>query len=173
MSNDSKNFTLEEKTKIALEASSGDQGKIINLAEKHGVTVEEIEKWMRETGVKNVTSPEVDDEESVNIVATDQFASDYDFGATPDTLNYNRLFFWTIFGTSIILLFIVSIFYVYDYTFQGVGQQNSDSSQYYEIETLQENDRERLNSFGIVDLEEGVYRIPIDSAITRMVEESE
>lgn len=173
MSNDSKKFTLEEKTKIALKAASGDQGTLNNLAEKHDVSVEEIKKWMRETGVKNVTSPTVDDEESVNVIATSEFASDYEFGATPDKLNYKRLFFWSIFGTSVILLFIVSIFYVYEYTFDGVGQQSSDTSRFYEIEQLQENDRERLNSFGIVDLEEGVYRIPIDSAITRIAEESE
>lgn len=173
MSNDSKKFTLEEKTKIALEAASGDRGKMINLAEKHDVTVEEIEKWIRETGVTNVEPTRAEDEESLSIIATDEFASDYEFGATPDKLNYNRLFFWTIFGTSVILLFIVSIFYVYDYSFQNTGQQSAESSQYYNINQLQETSRERLNSFGVVDLEEGVYRMPIDSAITRIVQDSE
>lgn len=173
MSNNSKKFTLDEKTKIALEAAAGDRGKIINLAEKHDVKVEEIEEWMRQTGVSNVTSKDVNDEESVSIFATPEFAADYEFGATPDKLNYRRLVFWSTFGSVVILLFIVAIFYVYQFTFQGVGQQSSESSQYYDINQLREDDQERLNSFGVVDLEEGIYRIPVDSAISRIVEDSE
>lgn len=173
MSNDSKKFTLEERTKIALEAASGDRGKIINLAEKHDVTVEEIEKWIRETGVKNVKSVDADDQESVSIIATEEFANDYEFGATPDNLNYSRLFFWTIFGTSVILLFIIAVFNVYEYTYDGVGQQNAERSMYYEIDQLEASSTEQLNSFGVVDLEEGIYRIPIDSAITKIAQESE
>lgn len=173
MSNDSKKFTLEEKTKIALEAASGDRGKLINLAEKHDVTVEEIEEWIRETGVTNVTPTDADDQESVSIVATDQFAEDYEFGATPDNLNYSRLFFWSIFGTAVILLFIVAVFNVYDYTYDGVQQQNAEQSTYYDVDQLEASSTEQLNSFGVVNLEEGIYRIPIDSAITKIAEESE
>lgn len=173
MSNKSKKFTLEEKTKIALQASAGDKGTIANLAEKHGVTVKQIEDWIHETGVSNVTTPELDDEESVSVLATDEFANDFEYGATPDNLNYKTLFFWSAFGTGVIVLFIVAIFFVYDFTFQGVGQQSADRSLYYDIERLHERDRERLNSFGVVDLEEGIYRMPIDSAISKIVEDSE
>jgi hypothetical protein len=173
MSNDSKNFTLEEKTKIALEAASGDRGKMINLAEKHGVTVEKIEEWIRETGVSNVTTTDADDEESLSIVATEDFAKDYEFGATPDNLNYSRLFFWSIFGTVVILLFIVAVFNVYDYTYDGVNQQNAETSLYYDIDQLEASSKEQLNSFGVVNPEEGIYSIPIDSAITRIAQESE
>lgn len=173
MSNNSKKFTLEEKTKIALEAASGDRGTMINLAEKHDVTVEEIEEWIRETGVTNVTSTDADDQESVSIVATNQFAKDYEFGATPDNLNYSRLFFWSIFGTVVILLFIIAVFNVYDYTYDGVMQQNAEQSMYYDIDQQEASSTEQLNSFGVVNLEEGIYRIPIDSAITKIAEEPE
>lgn len=173
MSNDSKKFTTEEKTRIALEAASGDRGKMINLAEKHDVTVEEIKEWMRETGVTNVTSTDADDQESVSIIATEKFANDYEFGATPDTHNYKRLFFWSIFGTSVILLFIIAIFNVYEYTYDGVIQQSSEQSMYYEIDQLEASSTEQLNSFGVVNPEEGIYRIPIDSAITKIAQESE
>ena len=173
MSNDSKNFTLEEKTKIALEAASGDRGKMINLAEKHDVTVEKIEEWIRETGVSNVTPTDADDEESLSIVATEDFAKDYEFGATPDNLNYSRLFFWSIFGTVVILLFIVAVFNVYDYTYDGVNQQSAETSLYYDIDQLEASSSEQLNSFGVVNPEEGIYSIPIDSAITEIAQESE
>ncbi len=175
MSNDSKKFTLEEKTRIALKAASGDRGTMINLAEKNDVSVEEIEEWIRETGVSNVTSSstDADDEESLSVIATEDFANDYEFGATPDKLNYSRLFFWTIFGTVVILLFIVAVFNVYDYTYDGVNQQSAEESLYYDIDQLEASSSEQLNSFGVVNPEEGIYSIPIDSAITKIAQESE
>ena len=173
MSNDSKKFTAEEKKKIALEAASADRGTMINLAEKHDVTVEEIEDWIRDSGVTNVTPTDAEDEETVSIISTKQFAKDYEFGATPDNLNYSRLFFWSIFGTAVILLFIAAIFNVYDYTYDGVMQRNAEQSMYYEINQQKASNTEQLNSFGVVNLEEGIYRIPIDSAITIIAEESE
>jgi len=173
MSDDSKKFTLDEKTKIALKAASGDKGTLKNLALKHNVSEEEIKKWMHETGVVNVSSPEVEDEESVSVLATEEFANEYEFGASPDKLNYNTLFFWSAFGTTVIVLFIVAIFFVYEYTFQGVGQQSAERSQFYEIEQKMERDNAHLNSFGVVDLDEGIYRMPIDSAISRIVQDSE
>lgn len=173
MSNDSKKFTLEEKTKIALEAASGDRGKMINLAEKHDVSVEKIEEWIRETGVSDVKKTDADEEESLSIIATEDFAKDYEFGATPDNLNYSRLFFWSIFGTVVILLFIVAVFNVYDYTYDGVNQQSAETSLYYDIDQLEASSTEQLNSFGVVNPEEGIYSIPIDSAITKIAQESE
>lgn len=172
MSKDSNKFTLEEKTKIALEAASGDKGKLANLATKHNVTVEQIEEWMRETGIgKPTKEEELEESESVSVSASEEFANDYDYGATEDKLNYKRLFFWSIFGITVILIFIIAVFNVYEYTIQSVGQQNSESSQYYDIEEQVRNDEERLNSFGVVDMEEGIYRIPIDSAIVNMTNE--
>lgn len=174
MSRDPKNIRAEEKTRIVKEAKGGDKEHLKNVAKKYDLDVSLIETWIREKDVTYVHPQDhFDDKETVDLQVTEEFENDYEFGATPDNLNYNRLFFWTGFGTIVILLFIVSIYYVYDYTFQGIGQQSSESSQYYEVDQVREDNLERLNSFGIIDLEEGVYRIPIDSAITRMVEESE
>lgn len=171
MSEESKKYTLEEKTKIALEASSGNEGSIADVAKKYGVSVSKIEEWINETGVGSVEAS--DDEESVDLEVTEELANDYNFGATPDKLNYPRLTFWSIFGTSVMLIIVVAIFYIYDYTFDGAGQAASESSEYYQIGQIMERDQNKLNSFGVVDLEEGVYRMPIDSVITRMATDSE
>ncbi|HKL16338.1 MAG TPA: hypothetical protein VJ915_11920, partial [Balneolaceae bacterium] len=68
---------------------------------------------------------------------------------------------------------IIAVFNVYDYTYDGVQQQNAERSLYYDIDQQQASSREHLNSFGIVNPDEGIYRIPIDSAITKIAEESE
>ena len=164
MSNESKKYSLDEKTKIALEASSG---SVEETAGKYGLKVSEVEEFMRETGVESVKT-EVEESDDVTLEVTDDFANSYEFGVTPDKLNYGRLTFWSVFGTAVILLMIISIMYVYDYSFQSIDQQRSAESVYYDITEQKERDRVRLDSFGVVDLEEGVYHIPIDSAIARI-----
>jgi len=44
------------------------------------------------------------------------------------------------------------------------------NSQFSEIKELKAKDAETLNSYGVVDLENGTYRIPIDQAINKIAE---
>ena len=169
MSNESKKYTLEEKTKIALEASSG---SIEEVAEKYKVEPQQVKEWIRETGVSSVSKP-VEEDEEVTLETTDAFAESFDAGVTPDKLNYGRLTFWSVFGTAVILLMIVSIYYVYEYTFQSKDQQRGAESIYYDISDLKERERVRLDSFGVVSLDDGIYHMPIDSAIARIAADSE
>lgn len=173
MSNEPQKFTSEEKAKIAFEASSANEEEIKKIADKYDVTANDIKRWIDETGVSKITAPGADEDAAVSLIATDKFADDFDYGATFDNLDYKTLFFWSTFGTAIIGLFVVSIFLIFVYTFQGIERQQAERSLYYGIDQLQANEQVRLNSFGVVDLEEGIYRIPIDSAITQLAEDSD
>ena len=168
MSKSSKNFTEEEKAAIALKAASGQENKLQELAEEHGVSVEEIQNWMRETGVTSVE----EDDDSVSIETTDNYATSVEYGVSFDTPDYRKIVFWTTFGSAVVLLIIVSVFYVHSYTTSNVADRTSQESQFYNIQEIQRQDTETLNSYGVVDPEEGIYRIPIDSAITEIVNES-
>lgn len=168
MSKSSKNFTEEEKAAIALKAASGQENKLQELADEHGVSVEEIRNWMRETGV----TPVNEDDDSVSIETTESYASSVENGVSLDTPDYKKIVFWTTFGSAVILLIIVSVFYVHSYTTSNVADRTSEESQFYNIQEIQQKDNETLNSYGVVDPEEGIYRIPIDSAITEIVNES-
>jgi len=171
---DPKEFRAEEKVAIVEEAIAAGKENVKEIAEKYELDPEILETWIRDKDVTYIDEPDhLKDDETVGLQVTDDFANDYEYGVTPDKLNYKTLFFWSIFGTAVIVLFIVSIFYVYDYTFQSFGQQGAETSLYYDINQLQENDRIKLSSFGVVDLDEGVYRMPIDSAISRLAEDSE
>ncbi|PKD44203.1 hypothetical protein [Rhodohalobacter barkolensis] len=167
MSNSSKNFTKEEKAAIALKAASGQESKLQELAEEHGISVEEIRNWMRETGVTDVN-----DDDSVSIEVTDDYDKSVTYGASFDTPNYQRIVFWSAFGSAVVLLIIVSVFYVHSYTTSNVADRTSEESQFYNIEEIQQREAETLNSYGVVDSEEGIYRIPIDQAISEIVNES-
>ncbi|MFO7798326.1 MAG: hypothetical protein R6V22_01050 [Rhodohalobacter sp.] len=168
MSKSSKNFTEEEKAAIALKAASGQESKLQELAEEHGVSVEEIRNWMRETGVTAVN----EDDDSVSIETTDEYASSVDNGVSLDAPDYRKIVFWTTFGSAVILLIIVSVFYVHSYTMSNISDRTSEESQFYNIQEIQQREAETLNNYGVVDPEEGIYRIPIDSAITEIVNES-
>lgn len=166
MSQKKKTFTDEEKRSIALKAISGGEESIQELAEKHEISEEEIKKWVRETDVSSVKQ-----DEDVSLEATEEFIASVNYGANFDNLNYRRLFFWSIFGIAILAIIIQSIMYIHDYTESSSTRLKSEQSQFYEIDEIKLNDRERLDSFGVVDSEAGIYRIPIDSAITLIANE--
>lgn len=169
MSKQQKTFTDEEKKKIALEATSGGEDAVKKLSEKHGVSEEKIHNWIRETDVTDVAT--VTEEEDVSLEATEEFIESVNYGANFDKLNYRRLIFWSIFGIAVILIIIQSIMFIHDYTQSSATILRSEQSQFYEIDEMKLNEQETLNSFGIVDPEAGIYRIPIDSAITQIANE--
>lgn len=168
MSKKQQQFTEEEKNSIALKAVSGGDEAVKELSEKHNVSTEEIRNWIRETGVKPVKEEK---QEEVALDASENFIASVNYGANFDNLNYRRLLFWSVFGIAVIVIFVQSIIFIYDYTQSSATQLSSEQSQFYDIDELKQNDQETLNSFGVVDAEAGIYRIPIDSAITQIANE--
>lgn len=173
MSKEPNDFTKEEKTEIALKAVSGGEQEINQLAGKHGVSAEVIKTWIRETGVASVENSDEEHIEEVSLEASDSFIESVSFGATHDILNYPRLTFWVGFGTAVFVIIVLAIMNIYDYTFSGVAQQSSEQSLYYEINQMNQQSQAKLETFGVVDPEEGVYHIPVDSAISIMVQETD
>jgi len=167
MSKKQKTFTDEEKNSIALKAVSGGEETIKELSKIHDVSEDEIRNWIHETGVE----PSKEKHDEVSLDASEDFIASVSYGANFDNLNYRRLIFWSIFGIAVILIFIQSIILIHDYTTSSATQLRSEQSQFYDIDELKQNDQEVLNSFGVVDPEAGIYRIPIDSAITQIANE--
>jgi predicted transcriptional regulator len=156
-------FSDSEKLNIATSAALGGEEAIKSLAAEHNVTEDEIREWVREMKAGNVN-----DDDEVTLDVSEDFAKSVEYGATFDILNYNRLTFWSLFGSVVIVLFIVAIMFMHEYTRTSSIQDRSEQSIYYDIEQLNRTDRLKLDSFGVVDPDEGIYRIPIDSAITIM-----
>ena len=186
MADQSKKQSPEFKATVAREAL--DQGKenLEALSEKHDVPVSLILKWA--TKLENhgpdifagqsethsegsdQTSDEVD---TMEVEVSDQDIADaVDTGVMLDRLNYNRLIFWTVLGIVLVILFVESLRQMVQFNEQLTQQQVSEQSEYYQVNQLKKEARDKLNSFGVVDVENGIYRIPIDSAINNMVEQS-
>ena len=161
MSKKPTNLTESEKLKIANSAALGGEEAVKSLASEHNISEDEIRGWVRDLKAGNVT-----DDDEVTLDVSDDFANSIAYGATFDKLNYNRLTFWSIFGSVVIVLFIIAVMFMHEYTRTSAMQDRSEQSVYYDIEVLKRSDQVILDSFGVVDPDAGIYRIPIDSAIT-------
>lgn len=110
--------------------------------------------------------------EEFNINVNDEeFARSVSKGVMDDNPNYSRLLFWSILGTVIFAFFVYILASIYDFNKYLTEQNVSASDNFYQVEQLKEKANKRLTSFGVVDSEKGIYRIPIDSAINEYVEE--
>lgn len=111
--------------------------------------------------------------EDFNIdVEDEELARSVDKGVMEDNPNYQRLLFWSILGTTLFVIFVYMLASIYDFNNYLTQKNVSEGSSYYQIEELNEKAEEKLTTFGVVDDEEGIYRIPIDSAITTYIEEN-
>ncbi len=179
MANEEQNYTSEFKSKVASKALEQDKQNLDRLSDKYEVPVSLILKWTvqlekegtdafkaeAETGAKD-SEAHIEDHESVDVeVDNPDIAESISFGVMHDDLNYKRLFFWSILGMILVVIFVVGLIEMYQYNTSVSRDRISEESQYYQINQLNEEAQETLNSFGVVDPEAGIYRIPIDSAM--------
>lgn len=168
-------YSSEFKAKVALEAVSQGRSVIEKVAEKHGVSEEQVIAWASQLheDASRIFSAEAAYEEpeaeDVEISTEDEeFAVAVSHGVMSDELNYNKLIFWSTLGTALVVIFVIGLVYFSQYSLFETQREVSNQSVYSEIKDLKAEQDQQLNSFGVVDLEEGRYRIPIDSAINRI-----
>ncbi|HAC15263.1 MAG TPA: hypothetical protein DCE78_04880 [Bacteroidetes bacterium] len=92
-------------------------------------------------------------------------------GASPDKLNYKSLFGWFFAGILTVVVFIYIAMTLYNYFSFHQGQKSAASAVFYELEDLRAKHNEELTTFGVIDDSSGVYRVPVDSAITLILED--
>lgn len=172
--------SAEFKAQVALEAISLPSEELDTFAKEKGVTKEEVTKWV-DTLKENVAGFFADEDDSlrnqegwienVNLETDDELLSAaVAHGVNNDFLNYNRLIFWSVFGIGLVVVIIYGLIHFAQASVFDAQTEASLNSQYSEIKELKAKDAEKLNSFGVVNLEEGTYRIPIDQAINNIAE---
>lgn len=182
MSNEDRTYSAEFKTKVAKEAL--DQGKknLDRLSKKYDVPVSTILTWavQLEKNAEDVfegsEEPEsveghIEDQEDIDVQVDDgEIADSLEYGVMFDNLNIRMLVSWSVLGIVLVVLFILALQEMYEYNRLVSDDAAMESTEYYEVNQQKQQAEETLNSFGVVDLENGVYRIPIDSAINEMAE---
>lgn len=188
MASEEKQYSSEFKAKVAKKALEQDQQNLDGLSEKYDVPVSMILMWS--TKLKNndgdtsifsdsesheSEKAHIAKEEKVDVEVTDpKVADSLSHGVMGDKMNYRKLVFWTVLGIVLVVIFVKGLVEMYQYNTQISRDRISEESEYYEVNMLKKEADETLSSFGVVDLEEGIYRIPIDSVISDMaVDENE
>lgn len=182
MASEEQNYTASFKKEVAQKALDQSKKNVDKLSEEYDVPVSLILMWATElekggedifqTPEKETDTSEVP--ERVDVAITDeQVANSLEHGVMDDKLNYKRLIFWSVFGIILVLIFARALFEMYQYNEQSLQERVSAESEFYEVTNMKNEARQDLESFGVVDLENGIYRIPIDSAITQIAADYE
>lgn len=183
MENEENKYTSEFKLEVAQKALDQSKKNLDKLSDKYDVPVSVILMWATELekgGPEVFETPEeekdakAEKETNVDVEISDaQVADAVEHGVMLDKLNYKRLIFWSVFGVILVLIFVQALFEMYQYNQQVAQERVSNESQYYQVNELKTNARQKINSFGVVDLENGIYRMPIDSVINEMAVDDE
>ncbi len=96
------------------------------------------------------------------------FAGAVSHGVNDDAMDFGKLFFWSGLGIVTVIVFVVGLIFFAQFSFFNAQKTVSENSSYLEITEMRATQNEQLNSFGVVDLEDGVYHIPIDEAINNI-----
>ncbi|HLR25655.1 MAG TPA: hypothetical protein VK112_07280 [Fodinibius sp.] len=183
MTNEDQNYTPEFKKEVAQKALDQSKQNLEGLSEKYEVPVSVILMWATELekGGEDVFKESHEDaelkEESSMVdieVNNQEIASSVDHGVMFDNLNYKRLAFWTVLGLVMFLIIIQSLIEVFQFNSQALQDRvSAESGEYYQAVQQKQEAKERINSFGVVNLEEGTYRVPVDSVINKMAVDEE
>jgi len=163
----------EFKIKVAKEAASESQKVIQSIASKYEVTEEEVLRWAskysdQDTELASTYSDQGSVEDVDISTEDDELVSGISQGVMSDNLNYNKLIFWSTVGTSLVIIFVIAMVFFSQFSLFEAQKEASLRVTYSDFTDLRAEQEQELNSFGVVDLEEGIYRIPIDSAISKI-----
>jgi len=107
-------------------------------------------------------------------VNNQEIASSVDHGVMFDNLNYKRLVFWTVLGLVMLLIIVQSLIELFQFNSQSLQDRvSAESGEYYQAVQQKQKAKKRINSFGVVNLEEGTYRVPVDSVLNEMAVDEE
>lgn len=113
----------------------------------------------------------VNDDEMQLSGASQDFAASVHKGVMDDTLDLKMLSLWSIITVVFMILMVYGGYRIYKfYGFQSRTEQ-AISTDYKELRLKQASDAQYLGTYGMVNGDSGVYRIPIDVAIDLYVTE--
>ena len=177
-------YSSEFKAEIAVKALAQNKKNLDKLSNKYDVPVSVILTWavQLERNASHVyetssapSNIETESEDAmVDVEIADEKVSEgIRYGVMGDHLNYKRLTFWSVLGVIFVLIFVQLLMEMYDQAMQVNKDRISATSEYYEEAEQTRKDKERLSNFGVVDIEKGIYRMPIDSVMNEMAVDGE
>ncbi|MEX0594091.1 MAG: hypothetical protein WD115_04895 [Balneolaceae bacterium] len=178
------NYSDDFKAKVVLQATSPQGASPAEIAEQHGMTVRDLVSWAMEMDLssediqrlKDAAGDESDGASSdVTLTGTSEvFTDDIRYGMSRDLLDIKKVAFWTFFGSGFVALLVIGLILIYSVaTTDTIQQVYAESGDNYDVSQLKAQQAEHLNSFGVLDTDEGVYHVPIDAVIEQMAAEAD
>lgn len=96
---------------------------------------------------------------------------DLEHGVVPDTLNYKKLFPLFLAGILLVVALVIGAMQMYRWLDFQSSYNAAVTATYPDIQNLKQRHQADLTSTGVVDADQQVYRIPVDSAITLILNE--
>jgi hypothetical protein len=110
-----------------------------------------------------------DNQEYTN-VNDQEFLRIVDQGVMEDKLSIKTVTLWSVVTTIFVIILIVIAVNIYNYFKFDKQFQQAVNTQYTEITNLKTNSTYQITTFEVIDAEEGIYRIPVDSAKTLIIQ---
>ncbi len=120
---------------------------------------------------KNKESIELGTLEPEYGLTIDEFRRELEYGVVPDELNYKKLFPLFFAGILLVLALVIGAMEMYRWLDFQSSQNAAVSATYPAINNLKQQHKADLTSTGVIDTDNQVYRIPVDSAITLILNE--
>lgn len=187
MASEEKKYTPEFKVEVAEEAIRQEKKNLDNLAEKYDLSVSRVLMWTaeyekngpqafeeQESAEEKTHEQQEEDFGSVDVQVTDEDISrSVEIGVMTGDLNIKKITFWSIVGFVILNIFVGILYEMYQRDEQVARERISSTNEYYQVNQLKNQQQKKLSDFSMVDAENGIYRIPIDSAINDIAIDSE
>ena len=111
----------------------------------------------------------INDKNDASIETTDQeLANAITLGVNDDIMDVKKLIFWSGLGVGIVATVVVIWIFASQVFFEQSQANATATSTYYSIDTLTEEVNNHIQSYGVLDAEDGVYHIPIEAAIEKI-----
>ncbi len=177
-----KEYSSEFKAKVALQALEQNKKDLEPLAKKYEVPVSLILTWAVQleenaAGVYDASEEPVDIEYGpipVDIeVESREIEISLKNGVMSDDLNYMRLASWSVIGLILVIVFMQMLVEIFQVNIGKHPEQVIGEDAFYEVTEKKHEAKKRLSSFGVVDKETNVYRVPVDMVIEQMAQDAE
>lgn len=90
-------------------------------------------------------------------------------GVMPDKLSIRVVTFWSVLISFIVIVLIAIAFNLYKYFKFEQEYRAAVNTEYRELNNLRSQAHENLSVTEVIDPEQGIYRIPVDSAMSVVV----
>ena len=105
----------------------------------------------------------------LNIETTDaELVAAVKHGVESEGLQMGPIMKWSALGTAVVAIFIVTLLYVGKDAYTNATENTGTTSTYKKIDDLNRDAETILTSYGVVDAEKGIYRIPIEEAMNKI-----